>query len=65
LGEQTLVATVENDGRWKPARKSDERGRGSPLMRALMDGVERHQANTIARLALKLEPCAELESSAS
>ena len=35
-----LHATIEDDGRWKQAQKRDERGRGLPLMRALMDGVE-------------------------
>jgi anti-sigma regulatory factor (Ser/Thr protein kinase) len=38
--DKTLHATIEDDGRWKQAQKRDERGRGLPLMRALMDGVE-------------------------
>jgi serine/threonine-protein kinase RsbW len=46
-----LNATIEDFGRWKPAHKRDERGRGLPLMRALADGVEirtNHVCTTIA-----------------
>ena len=51
-----LLVTVEDDGKWKPAQRRDERGRGLPLMRALMDGVEirTHQARTEVRLTLLL-----------
>ena len=50
-GDDSLVVTVEDDGKWKPAQRRDERGRGLPLMRALMDGVEirTHQARTEVR----------------
>ena len=43
-----LSVNIEDDGRWKQAQKRDERGRGLPLMRALMDGVEirTNQAHT-------------------
>jgi anti-sigma regulatory factor (Ser/Thr protein kinase) len=52
----TLHVTIEDDGKWKPAQRRDERGRGLPLMRALMDGVEirTHQAHTVVRLTLGL-----------
>jgi serine phosphatase RsbU (regulator of sigma subunit)/anti-sigma regulatory factor (Ser/Thr protein kinase) len=55
-GEEHLVVTVEDDGKWKPAQRRDERGRGLPLMRALMDGVEirTHQARTEVRLTMAL-----------
>lgn len=31
---------IEDAGRWRPAQREDERGRGIPMMRALMDRVE-------------------------
>jgi anti-sigma regulatory factor (Ser/Thr protein kinase) len=56
LHEGALLVTVEDEGKWKPAQRRDERGRGLPLMRALMDGVEirTHQARTEVRLTLAL-----------
>ena len=50
----TLHATIEDDGRWKQAQKRDERGRGLPLMRALMDGVEirTNQSHTTISLTM-------------
>jgi anti-sigma regulatory factor (Ser/Thr protein kinase) len=52
-----LSVTVEDDGKWKPAQRRDERGRGLPLMRALMDAVEirTHQARTEVRLTIALD----------
>jgi anti-sigma regulatory factor (Ser/Thr protein kinase) len=52
-----LTATVEDEGRWKPAQKREERGNGIPLMRALMNGVEirTHQSKTTVRLTLSLD----------
>ncbi|HEY0393932.1 MAG TPA: SpoIIE family protein phosphatase [Candidatus Elarobacter sp.] len=52
----TLQITIEDDGKWKPAQRRDERGRGLPLMRALMNGVEirTHQARTVVRLTMEL-----------
>jgi len=49
-----LRATIEDDGRWKQAQKREERGRGLPLMRALMDGVEirTNQSHTTISLTL-------------
>ena len=39
--EESLVRVhIEDSGRWRPATKEEERGRGIPLMRALMDRVE-------------------------
>ncbi len=38
--DSTLYATIEDDGRWRQTPRREERGRGLPLMRALMDGVE-------------------------
>jgi anti-sigma regulatory factor (Ser/Thr protein kinase) len=51
-----LSVLVEDDGKWKPAQRRDERGRGLPLMRALMDAVEirTHQARTEVRLSIAL-----------
>jgi serine phosphatase RsbU (regulator of sigma subunit)/anti-sigma regulatory factor (Ser/Thr protein kinase) len=55
-GEDVLTVTVEDEGKWKPAQRRDERGRGLPLMRALMDAVEirTHQARTEVRLTMAL-----------
>jgi serine phosphatase RsbU (regulator of sigma subunit)/anti-sigma regulatory factor (Ser/Thr protein kinase) len=52
--ETALHATIEDNGRWKQAQKRDERGRGLPLMRALMDGVEirTDQSHTVIHLTL-------------
>jgi len=49
-----LVVTIEDEGKWKPAQRREERGRGLPLMRALMDAVEirTHQDRTEVRLTL-------------
>jgi len=51
-----ICIAVEDEGRWKPAQRRDERGRGLPLMRALMDGVEirTDQIRTEVRLTLAL-----------
>lgn len=54
--DQRLVLTIEDEGKWKPAQRREERGRGLPLMRALMDAVEirTHQARTQVRLTKAL-----------
>jgi anti-sigma regulatory factor (Ser/Thr protein kinase) len=51
---RSLHATIEDDGRWKQAQKREERGRGLPLMRALMDGVEirTNQSHTTISLTM-------------
>ena len=56
LHDDVLHVTVEDEGKWKPAQRREERGRGLPLMRALMDGVEirTHQARTEVRLTMSL-----------
>ncbi len=56
--DDLLTVVVEDDGKWKPAQRRDERGRGLPLMRALMDAVEirTHQARTEVRLTMALGP---------
>jgi anti-sigma regulatory factor (Ser/Thr protein kinase) len=52
----TFVVSVEDEGKWKPAQRREERGRGLPLMRALMDTVEIRtgQARTEIRLTMAL-----------
>ena len=50
----SLRATIEDDGRWKQAQKREERGRGLPLMRALMDGVEIRTNQSHTTIALTL-----------
>ncbi len=53
-GDGALHVTIEDDGRWKQAQKREERGRGLPLMRALMDGVEirTNQSHTTISLTM-------------
>jgi anti-sigma regulatory factor (Ser/Thr protein kinase) len=55
--DAALIVTIEDEGKWKPARRREERGRGLPLMRALMDAVEirTHQARTEVRLTMSLD----------
>jgi anti-sigma regulatory factor (Ser/Thr protein kinase) len=56
-GRQMLVVTVEDDGGWRPSQHwREERGRGFPLMRALVDGVEicSREKSTAVRLVLRL-----------
>lgn len=47
---------IEDCGNWRPAGKRDNRGRGIPLMRALMDRVEirTERASTQVRMQLKI-----------
>jgi serine/threonine-protein kinase RsbW len=54
--DDTIVVVAEDEGRWKPAQRRDERGRGLPLMRALVDAVQirTHMAHTEVRLTLAL-----------
>ena len=56
VGDDVVTVTIEDEGKWKPAQRREERGRGLPIMRALMDGVEirTHQARTVVRLTLDL-----------
>jgi anti-sigma regulatory factor (Ser/Thr protein kinase) len=51
-----LVTTVEDDGSWKAPNVCEERGRGLPLMRALMSGVDirTQPSNTTVELTLAL-----------
>lgn len=52
----SIVATVEDGGRWRPARR-EGRGRGLGVMRALMNGVQiqSNQMSTSVKLTLVLE----------
>jgi anti-sigma regulatory factor (Ser/Thr protein kinase) len=54
--EETLIVSVEDEGKWRPAQRRDERGRGLPLMRALMDAVEirTDHSRTEVRLTMAL-----------
>lgn len=51
-----LRVEVEDFGRWRASQKREERGRGIPLMRALMDGVEiqTDQSSTKIRMRMAL-----------
>jgi len=48
-----VIIEVDDDGKWRDARKN-ERGRGIPLMRSLMDGVEISQSSVGTRIQLTL-----------
>jgi anti-sigma regulatory factor (Ser/Thr protein kinase) len=49
-----LRVTVEDDGGWKPPVRSEERGRGLPIMCSLMDAVEVRTAGAHTTIALTL-----------
>ncbi len=51
----SVIVSVEDEGSWKPVQRRDERGRGLPLMRALVDAVEirTHHARTEVRLTIR------------
>jgi anti-sigma regulatory factor (Ser/Thr protein kinase) len=49
-----LCVTIEDDGCWKPPVRSEERGRGLPLMRSLMDAVDVRTAASRTTIALTL-----------
>jgi anti-sigma regulatory factor (Ser/Thr protein kinase) len=55
LSPTQIVATIADDGRWKPAERSDERGRGLQLMRALMSSVEIKTEDGRTSVVLTLE----------
>ena len=53
---ENLVIEVRNNGRWKAAEQSEERGRGIPIMRSLCNHLEikTTQNQTVVRLNFKL-----------
>jgi anti-sigma regulatory factor (Ser/Thr protein kinase) len=53
-GASTLRVTVRDDGVWKAARRSEERGRGLPIMRALVDAVDVRAESTHTTVQLTL-----------
>jgi anti-sigma regulatory factor (Ser/Thr protein kinase) len=54
--ESLVRVQIEDSGRWRPATKEEERGRGIPLMRALMDRVEirTDSASTQVRMQMQM-----------
>jgi anti-sigma regulatory factor (Ser/Thr protein kinase) len=50
----SLCVTIEDDGCWKLPVRSEERGRGLPIMRSLMDAVEVSTASSHTTVALTL-----------
>jgi anti-sigma regulatory factor (Ser/Thr protein kinase) len=46
---------IEDCGVWRPAEKRDERGRGIPLMRALMDRVEIRTDRSSTRVRMQVQ----------
>jgi len=46
---------IEDCGRWRPATKEEERGRGIPLMRALMDRVEIRTDSASTQVRMQLQ----------
>ena len=63
----TLRVEIEDSGRWRPIQRSDERGRGIPIMRALMDGVEirTDRASTKIRMRMELGDAAAAAATAT
>ncbi|MGH7329601.1 MAG: ATP-binding SpoIIE family protein phosphatase, partial [Polyangiaceae bacterium] len=56
LEASVLRVHIEDCGNWRPASKRENRGRGIPLMRALMDRVEirTERASTQVRMQLEI-----------
>lgn len=55
LEDSTVTVSVEDSGAWRPTEKRDERGRGIPLMRALMDRVEIRTDRSSTRVRMQLQ----------
>lgn len=56
-----FTVQVDDYGRWRPFQKREERGRGIPLMHALVDGVQikSTQTNTSITLSIDRKPPAD------
>ena len=52
---QRLMIQVDDYGRWRPFQKREERGRGIPLMHALVDGVQIKSSQTNTSITLSLD----------
>lgn len=54
--DNRFVVQIDDYGRWRPFQKREERGRGIPLMHALVDGVQikSTQTNTSITLTMNL-----------
>ena len=59
-----LVVQVDDYGRWRPFQKREERGRGIPLMHALVDGVQIKSTQTSTSITLSLDLKRGAEASA-
>jgi len=54
--EDSMVRVhIEDCGRWRPASKEEERGRGIPLMRALMDRVEIRTDSASTQIRMQMQ----------
>lgn len=58
---ERFTVQVDDYGRWRPFQKREERGRGIPLMHALVDGVQikSTQSSTSITLSIDLKPAAD------
>jgi serine phosphatase RsbU (regulator of sigma subunit)/anti-sigma regulatory factor (Ser/Thr protein kinase) len=59
-----LTVQVDDYGRWRPFQKREERGRGIPLMHALVDGVQIKSTQTSTSITLSLDLKRDAEASA-
>jgi anti-sigma regulatory factor (Ser/Thr protein kinase) len=55
LEDAHVLVHVEDFGRWRPANKLEDRGRGIPLMRALMDRVEIRSDRSSTQIRMQLQ----------
>jgi anti-sigma regulatory factor (Ser/Thr protein kinase) len=55
IDNKQVLLNIEDSGRWRATKHQEERGRGIPLMRALMDGVEIRSDRTSTKVKLRLE----------
>lgn len=53
--ESMIRVHIEDSGRWRAATKEEERGRGIPLMRALMDRVEIRTDSSSTQVRMQMQ----------
>ena len=55
LADSEINVKIEDSGRWRPVTKNEERGRGIPLMRSLMDSVEIQTNRSSTQIRMRLQ----------
>jgi anti-sigma regulatory factor (Ser/Thr protein kinase) len=50
-----FTVQIDDYGRWRPFQRREERGRGIPLMHALVDGVQIKSTQTSTSITLSID----------